>query len=255
MLFSNSSIFAASGPAAAWSSRLRSMLGTWPRVITGALVLAGVGGLAAWMMHTPSSPATGASRELAQAPQPVTEPPEPAPEPKPIEPGPKPVEPAPKPVEPTPDPKPTPPSTEPKPKTGETTPAINVRPDTLFDAFDDTGNGRRKFGGKMVELSGPATVSKDFEGRPYVGLSVVTPRKLTPEQLEKLPPRERAWEQNGYPPNIRCYVDRKIADLVAGLPDGTSVTVRGVVRDRREDAGVYMGYYVIVDAVDISKRD
>jgi len=255
MFFSNSSIFAASGSAAAWTARLRGMLGTWPRVIAGVLVLAGVGGLAAWMTRTPSSPATGASPDIAQAPHPVTEPPEPAPEPKAIEPVPKPVEPAPKPIEPTPDPKPTPPPTEPKPKTAETTPAINVRPDTLFDAFYDTGNGRRKFGGKSVELSGPATVAKDFEGRPYVGLSVVTPRKLTPEQLEKLPPRERAWEQNGYPPNIRCYVDRKIADLVAGLPSGTTVTVRGVVRDRREDASVYMGYYVIVDAVDISKRD
>jgi hypothetical protein len=149
----------------------------------------------------------------------------------------------------------TPKPIEPKQKTVETVPAINVRPDSLFDAFDDTGNGRRKFGGKLVEISGPATVAKDLEGRLFVGLSVVAPRKLTPEQLEKLPPRERAWEQNGYPPNIRCYVDRKTADLMAGLPDGTIVTVRGVVRDRREDAGVYMDYYVIVDAVDVAKKD
>ena len=154
----------------------------------------GRGGLAAWMMHTPSSPATGEgpdilkhgtqspnrrSRHGAQAhrtaPSQLT---------------------APKSVEPTPDSKPTPPSTEPtpkpvepKPKPADTTPAIHVRPDSLFDAFDDTGNGRRKLRQQMVELSGPGIVAKDFEGRPYVGLSVVTPRKLTPEQLEKLPPR------------------------------------------------------------------
>jgi hypothetical protein len=217
------------------------------------LVLACAGGLAAWLTHSPPTFATGAGLELAQNQQPAPEAPptiEPAPAPKPVEPDVKPVDPTPQPSEP-----PAPPKVDPRPTPIELPPALKIRPDTLFDAFEDTGTGRRKYGGKMVEISGPVTIGKDLDGRAYLGLVVVPKRKFTPEQLEKLAPRQRAWEEKGYPPNIRIYFDSKLADLVAAMPSGATATVRGAVRDRRDDADIYMGYYVIVDAVDIRKKD
>lgn len=236
MIFSVSPVFAHTTPA--WVTQLQRWVLSWPVVIAAAVVLAGVGGLAAWLIHPKPPEQKDEPRQIFAAPKPPDEVSKPAPEKKPEPPPPAVVVPPP---EPPPPPKP------------ELPPAIKVRPDRLFDAFENADAGMAKFGDKLMELTGPAKLGRDADGRAFLGFSVVSPRNLTPEQLAKLKPRERGWETNGYPPNIRCYLDPAQASAIEALQLDGAITIRGKVRERKDDPNVYMGYVVVVDAEDVGR--
>lgn len=233
MTFTASPVFAVTPWRTAFSHVTRSKLS----FVTAAVLLAASGGLAAWLLHKPRPTPTVETPAVVQAPTVIEAPLANEVPPPPVEPPkPAPVEEA-KP-EPKPAPKPPPPPDLP--------PAIKVSPVKLFDAFDDPDKASVKFEGQWVELTGPAKLERDEEGRPYRGYVVVAPRKLSQAQLTKLDPRTRGWEEKGYPPNIRCYFPDE-NDALKERSAGEPAVIRGIVRRRDADEDVYMGYVVVVE--------
>ena len=117
----------------------------------------------------------------------------------------------------------------PTPKLELPPPALKVRPDRLFDAFENAESGKTKYGDKSIELTGPAKLGHDARAGRFSVSRVVSPRNLSPEQLAKLKPRKREWETNGYPPNIRVYLDPARASAIEALQLDGAITIRGNV--------------------------
>ena len=66
MIFSVSPVFATTRPA--WVTQAQRLICSWPVLIAAAVVLAGVGGLAAWLVHQPPPPRIDDSYRAAHLP-------------------------------------------------------------------------------------------------------------------------------------------------------------------------------------------
>jgi hypothetical protein len=126
-----------------------------------------------------------------------------------------------------------------------------LRASKLWDAFDlDRDQAREKYAGKLVELTASGRLLRDAEGRPYLGAQVVKPGT---KPSSRLTPQEQQWEKAGYPPNVLCYLAPGQAESLEAMSPEESVTVRGVVVGRRDDAHVYMGYVVVLESCQVVK--
>lgn len=145
------------------------------------------------------------------------------------------------------DPKPTPAAAAKVPPLPQ--PALPpVKGVTVFDAFDlPTIEIRRKYViGKPLDVTVQGKLMKDAQGKPYFGGVVVPKLKVTPEQLARLSPQKRKWEQEGYPPSVYCYFSTDVAAAFEALPADREVTVRGIFQGRRDERDAYMGYVVVL---------
>jgi hypothetical protein len=236
MSFPASPVFAV--PTAA---RGRRLSGTGWAVGVAAVLLIGTAAGAAWLMSRPQA-GTRDRRDTAQAvaegptePQAgrTTPPDGPMSPPKGQTPGTTP------PSDKTPA---NPPSSNPPPPPPPATPAASVSAVTLWDAYDlDPAAATAKYSGKLLEVTARGKLAKDTFGKPYFGAVVVKPRgKITARMSQD----EKAWERDGYPPSVRCYLSPDQAAALEGVPADRDVVLRGTCTGRKDRQDVYRGYII-----------
>lgn len=226
------------------------------QLLTAVALIGGCAGVAAWFAtrpnaaESPDGPVAAAPAEPKdKAPAvdaPFDDPPleaktEPKSEPKAVAPT-TPLPPAKVAIDPKPTPPPAvaklpPPAAKPKP----------IKVETLFDAFDlDAAKAKAQYVNQPLSLVVRGKVAHDAEGKAYFGGVVGKPSGMSAADLAKLTPRERNWETNGYPPSVLCYLAADQTAAFEGLPAERDVTLTGVCRGRRDDAGAFMGFVVVL---------
>ena len=104
-----------------------------------------------------------------------------------------------------------------------------------------------KYKGNVVELSGTIReVKSGNRGRYYLGFQIVVGGGLPQAQFDALPPKERKWHSEGFPPNAVCFIARGEETSLAAIKPGQQVAVIGKVVGRKS-ADVFQGYTVVVD--------
>jgi hypothetical protein len=151
-----------------------------------------------------------------------------------------------KPAADNPAPSPAPLAAPPAPKVPEPPPP-SAKAEQFWDAFDlDPDKAKAQFVGRTVDLTVRGQVERDAEGKAYFGARVIWPTKKTPAQLSRLPAQQRAWERDGYPANVRCYLAADQVAAAEALAAGTEYVIRGECAGRQDDPAVYMGYVVVL---------
>jgi hypothetical protein len=133
---------------------------------------------------------------------------------------------------------------------------IEVRATVLWQDYQDNeAKGDAKYKGKTLQLADSVKVRKDGDAY-YLGFETVGSTVVTTAQYKLLTPQQKKWYNEGYPPNVLCYLDSASVSKAAQLSERDICTVRGVCAGRKNDPDVYLGYVVVLkncQIVDVSK--
>jgi hypothetical protein len=133
-------------------------------------------------------------------------------------------------------------------KPAEPTPVVSTTAVELWEAYGRNGLAAdAEYKGRHVRISGGVRlIQQDEKGRYFVGFSIVEPAVLTAAQYNRLSPKERKWYDEGYPPNVVCYLAPSHSGDFASVKVGQAITIIGKVVGRKQ-GDVWMGYLVEVE--------
>jgi hypothetical protein len=118
--------------------------------------------------------------------------------------------------------------------------------------WQDYGNNAigadAKYRDKTIQIDGSVEgVHAGEGGRYYVGLAVVSAGAVTQAELAQMSPKQRKWFDEGYPPNVVCYLDPAAKKAFADLKRDSGVTVLGRCKGMKKDPDVWGGYVVVLE--------
>jgi hypothetical protein len=184
-----------------------------------------------------------------QEPQAKVEPTKPAAEPLPPVDLPKPIK-----LKKAEENKPEPPKPAP-PKEDRTIVASVNAPSLWMEYLDNAIAADAKYRGKCVQITGNVReVRKDAKGQYYLGFSCVSPGGATRASLARMDEKQRRWFNEGYPPNVVCYITPGHEGAFATVKQDHRIVVVGRPADTRQE-DVYMGTVLVVEDCRLTEKD
>jgi hypothetical protein len=113
-------------------------------------------------------------------------------------------------------------------------------------ARDNALAAEEKFRGKPLRVTGTVGRVGDDNGY-YVGLMTVEGAGALPtEQIARMSAQQKKWFNEGYPPNVLCFLAPSARQTAAPLKKGKVASIVGVYGGTKKDESVYKGYVVIL---------
>ncbi len=127
-------------------------------------------------------------------------------------------------------------------------PAAIVTAYQLWEEYGDNALGTdARYKGKPVQVTGVVKKIQQADGRYFVGLEVIRRYFVTKYAYATMTPQERKWCDEGYPPNVICYIGQNGRDRFAKLKELDEVQIVGVCQGSKKDHDVWKGYIVILE--------
>ena len=105
-----------------------------------------------------------------------------------------------------------------------------------------------KYKDKSIKLTGSvASVRTDEKGRYFVGFSVVASGAVSKATYDAMSPQQKKWFNEGYPPNVVCYIAAEAKAAFAAAKPETMIELIGTCRGMKSDDSVWRGYVVVLE--------
>jgi hypothetical protein len=128
-------------------------------------------------------------------------------------------------------------------------PVAKLKAQQLFYEYGENelaADGR--YAGKTLCISGELhAAKKDSQGRYCVGFVTMEFPGMSERAYAKLSPRDKKWFNEGYPPNVVCYIDPDAQGAFAKLPAMSERAIIGRCVGRHADSEVGRGYIVVLE--------
>lgn len=125
--------------------------------------------------------------------------------------------------------------------------AATVGASKLWGDFGDNEIAAgQKYKDKKIKVAG--TVDRIAED--HIGFGVVARALLSEADYRRLPAKERKWYDDGYPPNVVCYLAPGAEKQAALLKKGSEVELVGRCVGKKS-GDVFMGYLVVLEGCQV----